>query len=98
MPDTFMNSHRVEITSLAARYLLPAVYPYRIFAEVGGLLAYANDLLDNYRRVATYADRILNGATFQSRLRSSFIWLSTSRPPKRSVLPCQQHCSPPPTR
>jgi putative ABC transport system substrate-binding protein len=62
MPDTFMNTHRVEITSLAARYLLPAVYPYRIFAEVGGLLAYANDILDNYRRVATYADRILNGA------------------------------------
>ena len=62
MPDTFMNFHRVEITSLAARYLLPAVYPYRIFAEAGGLLAYANDILDNYRRVATYADRILNGA------------------------------------
>ena len=77
MPDTFMNSHRVEITSLAARYLLPAVYPYRIFAEAGGLLAYANDILDNYRRVATYADRILNGAKreiFRSRLRSSFIW------------------------
>ncbi|HKG82033.1 MAG TPA: ABC transporter substrate-binding protein [Beijerinckiaceae bacterium] len=62
MPDTFMNTHRVEITSLAARYLLPAVYPYRIFAEVGGLMAYANDILDNYRRVAMYADRILNGA------------------------------------
>jgi putative tryptophan/tyrosine transport system substrate-binding protein len=61
MPDTFMNAHRVEITSLAARYLLPAVYPFRIFAEAGGLLAYANDILDNYRRVATYADRILNG-------------------------------------
>jgi putative ABC transport system substrate-binding protein len=62
MPDTFMNTHRVEITSLAARYRLPAVYPYRFFAEVGGLLSYANDILDNYRRVATYADRILKGA------------------------------------
>jgi putative ABC transport system substrate-binding protein len=62
MPDTFMNTYRREITSLAARYGLPAVYPYRFFADVGGLLSYANDLLDNYRRVATYADRILKGA------------------------------------
>jgi putative tryptophan/tyrosine transport system substrate-binding protein len=62
MPDTFMNTHRVEITSLAARYRLPAVYPFRFFAEVGGLLSYANDILDNYRRAATYAHRILKGA------------------------------------
>jgi putative tryptophan/tyrosine transport system substrate-binding protein len=62
MPDTFMNTHRVEVTSLAARYSLPAVYPYRFFAEVGGLMSYANDILDNYRRAAAYADRILKGA------------------------------------
>jgi ABC-type uncharacterized transport system substrate-binding protein len=49
------------ITSLAARYRLPAVYPYRLFAEVGGLLSYGNDVFDNYRRAATYADRILKG-------------------------------------
>jgi ABC-type uncharacterized transport system substrate-binding protein len=61
MPDSFLNVHRVEITSLAARYRLPTVYPYRLFAEVGGLLSYGNDILDNYRRAATYADRILKG-------------------------------------
>jgi putative tryptophan/tyrosine transport system substrate-binding protein len=61
MPDSFLNAHRVEITSLAARYRLPAVYPYRVFAELGGLLAYGNDRLDNYRRAASYADRILKG-------------------------------------
>ena len=61
MPDTFTSVHRVEITSLAARYRLPAVYPFRFFAELGGLLSYGNDLLDNYRRAATYADRILKG-------------------------------------
>jgi putative tryptophan/tyrosine transport system substrate-binding protein len=44
-----------------ARYRLPAVYPYRIFAELGGLLAYGNDRLDSYRRAAGYADRILKG-------------------------------------
>jgi hypothetical protein len=62
MPDDFTIAHRVEITSLAARYRLPAVYPLRFFAELGGLLSYGNDLLDNFRRAATYADRILKGA------------------------------------
>jgi putative ABC transport system substrate-binding protein len=62
MPDTFTTVHRAEITSLAARYRLPAVYPYRFFADVGGLLSYGNDRLDPFRRVASYADRILKGA------------------------------------
>jgi putative ABC transport system substrate-binding protein len=61
MPDIFMNVHRAEVTSLAARYHLPSVYPYRFFTEVGGLLSYGNDSADNYLRAATYADRILNG-------------------------------------
>ena len=61
MPDTFTTAHRAEITSLAARYRLPAVYPFRFFAELGGLLSYGIDLLDNFRRAATYADRILKG-------------------------------------
>jgi putative tryptophan/tyrosine transport system substrate-binding protein len=61
MPDSFTIGHRVEITSLAARYRLPAVYPYRSFAEVGGLLSYGVDLTDNLRRAAAYADRILKG-------------------------------------
>jgi putative tryptophan/tyrosine transport system substrate-binding protein len=62
MPDTFTNAYRVEITSLAARYRLPAIYPVRFFAELGGLLSYGVDLNDNFRRAAIYADRILNGA------------------------------------
>ena len=55
-------STQTEVTSLAARYRLPAVYPYRQFAELGGLLSYGFDRLDNFRRAATYADRILKGA------------------------------------
>jgi len=62
MPDSFMDAHRVDITSLAARYRLPAIYPYRFFAEVGGLLSYGVDHTDNFRRAATYVDRILRGA------------------------------------
>ncbi len=54
--------HRAEIISLAARYRLPAVYSNRFFTELGGLLSYGHDRLDNYRRAASYADRILKGA------------------------------------
>jgi putative tryptophan/tyrosine transport system substrate-binding protein len=57
-----MNIHRAEVTSLAAHYRLPAVYPRRFFTELGGLLSYGNDQSDNFRRTATYADRILHGA------------------------------------
>jgi putative ABC transport system substrate-binding protein len=62
MPDTFTSAHRKEITLLAARYRVPAVYPFRFFTELGGLLSYGIDRLDNFRRTAIYADRILKGA------------------------------------
>jgi ABC-type uncharacterized transport system substrate-binding protein len=62
MTDTFLLNHREEITSLAVRYRLPAVYPYRAFPEAGGLLSYGNDTHDNFRRAASYVDRILKGA------------------------------------
>jgi putative ABC transport system substrate-binding protein len=62
LPDGFTGAHRMEITALAARHHLPAVYPFRFFTEVGGLLSYGNDVFDNYRRAAIYADRILKGA------------------------------------
>jgi putative ABC transport system substrate-binding protein len=62
MPDAFLVGHRAEVTSLAARYRLPAIYFYRVFTEIGGLVSYGNDSVDNYRRSATYVDRILRGA------------------------------------
>ena len=61
MPDSFTDAHRVEITSLVARYRIPAVYAYRFFTALGGLLSYGIDLADNFRRSATYVDRILRG-------------------------------------
>jgi putative ABC transport system substrate-binding protein len=63
MPDSFTTAHGAEITSLAARYQLPAVYPFRFHIELGGLVSYGNDQIDNFRRAASYADRILKGAT-----------------------------------
>jgi putative ABC transport system substrate-binding protein len=61
MPDSFTDAHRREITSLADRYHLPAIYAYRFFSVAGGLLSYGIDLTDNFRRAASYADRILKG-------------------------------------
>ena len=62
MPDSFTFTHRAEVTLLAARYRLPAVYPFYQFTEVGGLISYGPILVDQYRRAATYVDRILKGA------------------------------------
>ncbi len=62
MPDGFMNVHRAEIVSLAARYHLPVVYPWRFFAEVGGLLSYGSEQRDLFRLAATYVDCVLRGA------------------------------------
>jgi putative tryptophan/tyrosine transport system substrate-binding protein len=61
IPDGFLNVHRVKITRLAAQYHLPAVYPWRYFAELGGLLSYGADQRDQFRLAATYVDRILKG-------------------------------------
>jgi putative tryptophan/tyrosine transport system substrate-binding protein len=61
MPDTFNDAHRADITSLAARYQLPLVCPLHFYAEVGCLLSYGPLPIDNFRRAAQYADRILKG-------------------------------------
>jgi putative tryptophan/tyrosine transport system substrate-binding protein len=61
MPDIFTVVHRAPIILAAARNNVPAVYPYSYFARDGGLLSYGNDVVDIYRRVASYVDRILRG-------------------------------------
>jgi putative tryptophan/tyrosine transport system substrate-binding protein len=53
--------HRDLVIALAARYKLPAVYWDREGVVVGGLMAYGPDVLDQYRRAASYVDRILKG-------------------------------------
>jgi len=53
--------HRDLIIALAARLRLPAVYPYRYFVTVGGLISYGPDFVDQYRQAAGYVDRILKG-------------------------------------
>jgi putative ABC transport system substrate-binding protein len=53
--------HRDLIIALAARLRLPAVYPYRYFVTVGGLISYGPDFVDQYWQAAGYVDRILKG-------------------------------------
>jgi putative ABC transport system substrate-binding protein len=53
--------HRDLVVALAARYHLPAIYPQRLFAAAGGLIAYGSSTTDPYRRAASYVDRILKG-------------------------------------
>src|SRR5215475_3158482 len=62
MPDGFLNVYRAEIVSLAARHRLPAIYPWRFFPDIGGLLSYGCDQRELFRSAATYVDRILKGA------------------------------------
>jgi len=62
LPDAFMIAHRAPIISAAARHSVPAVYSQSNFAREGGLLSYGPDLIDFWRRTASYVDRILRGA------------------------------------
>jgi putative tryptophan/tyrosine transport system substrate-binding protein len=63
-PDIFTSTKRNLdlITSLAARYRVPTIYPYRYMVDAGGLISYGIDNPDLYRRAPAYIDRILKGA------------------------------------
>ena len=61
MPDSFTMSHRETIVALAARYRVPSVYPYRVFATTGGLMSYGMNRVASYRDAASYVDRVLRG-------------------------------------
>ena len=61
-PDGITSAHRQLIIDLAAKHGLPAVYPFRFFAADGGLMAYGVNAVDQFRRAASYIDRILRGA------------------------------------
>ena len=60
--DAFLNSRRVQLAQLASRHAVPATYPLRDFAEVGGLMSYGTNIADAFRQIGVYAGRILKGA------------------------------------
>ena len=53
---------RQLIGELAAKYRLPAIYPYPVFVEAGGLMSYGTDLVEVFRQGARVIDQILKGA------------------------------------
>ena len=94
--------HRDLIVALAARHKLPAVYAARDFVASGGLISYAADFVEQYRRAAGYVDRILKGEETGRPAGAGADQVSTgdqpqdregARPRRAAVL-----CSPAPTR
>jgi putative ABC transport system substrate-binding protein len=63
LPDPLTVTHRKEITELAAKYRLPALYTVPDFMDSGGLMAYGLDSAVLFRRAAEYVDKILKGAS-----------------------------------
>jgi putative tryptophan/tyrosine transport system substrate-binding protein len=59
--STSSETYRQQIVALADRRRLPAVYPTRMDAQIGGLISFGPDTADQHRRAAGYVDRILRG-------------------------------------
>jgi len=62
LSDAMLNAHRERIASLATESRLPSIYEFKESAEAGGLMSYGTNIVDVYRRVGKYVDRILKGA------------------------------------
>jgi putative ABC transport system substrate-binding protein len=83
--DTFFVQQLEQIAQAALKQRVPSIYTIHDYVEVGGLMSYGADLVDNFRRAATYVDKILKGANpgelpFEQPTRYSFaINLKTAR-------------------
>jgi putative ABC transport system substrate-binding protein len=57
-----LNSRRAQLVALAAQHAIPAIYEWREFVELGGLMSYGTDLSRSVRQIGVYAGKILAGA------------------------------------
>jgi putative ABC transport system substrate-binding protein len=62
LPDPFFISRGKQLVALAALHAMPAIYPLRIFADLGGLMSYGGSLVELYHQAGVYVAKILNGA------------------------------------
>ena len=62
LASPFMDDHRAIISASAMQHRLPAIYAWRFYVTSGGLMSYGTDIIDQFRRAASYVDRILRGA------------------------------------
>jgi putative ABC transport system substrate-binding protein len=61
LPDGLTLGNRATVIGLAAKYRVTAIYPFRVYASEGGLVAYGVDTNAQFRGAASYVDRIIKG-------------------------------------
>ena len=61
LSDPMLNANRQRVTDAVMKRRLPAIYEFKEFVEAGGLMSYGADILDVYRRIGTYVDKIFKG-------------------------------------